>query len=154
MTARRRPAEARRNAATAGRDRALRQLATACAAWLFVATASASGAPVETAALAAGIQLYYKDRNYPAARAALQAPAELGESRAQYLLGSRLLKGEGGEVDAVAGYGWLRAAAENGNENALGPEDKVRTEVAALPPEARGRALDVASGLLPLSPSR
>ncbi len=123
----------------------IRRRTAAWAAALLVAAAPAGAAPAEpTAALSAAVQLYYKDKNYPAARAALQSTAELGESRAQYLLGIMLLKGQGGDADPAGGNGWLRAAAENGDENARGLEDKVRTEIAELPAAGRARALDLA----------
>ncbi len=126
------------------RPRALRRLLAAGAACVLVAAAAgAATAPGPPAALSEAFRLYYKDKNYAAARAAVAAPAELGEPRAQYLLGVMLLRGQGGEADAAGGLGWLRAAAENGDDDARGLEDKVRTEVAGLPPAGRDRALDV-----------
>lgn len=98
--------------------------------------------PTAAADLARATMLY-NQKDLVAARIAFQEVAELGEPRAQYMLGAMLVRGEGGAADAAAGAGWLRAAAENGHSGAQMKFDALLDMAADFTPEQHSTMMDV-----------
>jgi TPR repeat protein len=108
--------------------------------WAFLGcVATALAAPAD---FPAAMKLY-QEQDLAAARSALQDLAELGEARAQALLGRMLMQGEGGGIDTATGLGWLMAAAENGSKPMQDQVAVLRENIAALPKEQQRAAYDV-----------
>lgn len=82
----------------------------------------------------------YQAGDYPAARAALAELAALGQPASQALYGQMLVKGQGGPVALGAGFGWMQAAAGNGSTESLNQLEKIKTNIARLPPEEQEAA--------------
>ncbi len=88
----------------------------------------------------------YSRKDFPAARAAFQQVAQLADPGAQRALATMYARGEGGEVDLVAGYAWATLAVDQGDVTA----SKIRDAIAAglppaLKPQAEARVLEYRS---------